>query len=310
MWYNDNVYRYTYTPRGEKGSGGGRFLRLLRAKRGQAFYMNKNYGEKRKDRADVSRVSVGGEEKGESGSLIVGRNPIIEALKSGKPIDTVYVENDATGSIAVIVSLATERGAVVKQVSRAKLTAMSNTTNHQGAVAVGACAEYVSVSDILSLAAERGEDPFIIICDEINDPHNLGAIIRTAECAGAHGIIIPKRRSASLNETVYKTSAGAASWLPVARVANIASAIDELKENGVWIYGTDASGESYGKVNLTGPIGLVIGSEGEGMGKLVAKKCDFLLSLPLKGKITSLNASVAAGIFMYEVLRQRELNQK
>ena len=171
---------------------------------------------------------------------------------------------------------------------------------------MGACAEYSSIDEILAIARLKGEDPFIIICDEIEDPHNLGAIIRTAESAGAHGIIIPKRRSASLNYTVFKTSAGAASWLPVARVANIPAALDELKQNGVWIYGTDASGEEYNKVNLKGPIGLVIGSEGFGMGRLVAKKCDFMLSLPMKGKITSLNASVAAGIFMYEVVRQRQ----
>lgn len=171
---------------------------------------------------------------------------------------------------------------------------------------MGACAEYVEVSDILKIARDKGEDPFIIICDEIEDPHNLGAIIRTAETAGAHGIIIPKRRSASLNHTVYKTSAGAASWLPVARVANIPAAIDELKEQGIWIYGTDGSGKDYRETDMTGPIGLVIGSEGFGMGKLVASKCDFMLKLPMKGKITSLNASVAAGIFMYEIVRQRD----
>ena len=153
---------------------------------------------------------------------------------------------------------------------------------------------------------EKGEDPFIIICDEIEDPHNLGAIIRTAEAAGAHGVIIPKRRSASLNHTVFKTSAGAASWLPVARVANLAATVDMLKKNGVWIYGTDGSGESYDSVKLDGPIGLIIGSEGFGMGRLLKDKCDFLLSLPMAGKVNSLNASVAAGIFMYEVVRQRK----
>ncbi|MCD8007163.1 MAG: 23S rRNA (guanosine(2251)-2'-O)-methyltransferase RlmB [Oscillospiraceae bacterium] len=237
--------------------------------------------------------------------MIVGRNPVIEALKAENPIDTIYIDKEATGSISVIVKLAKERDIVTKQVSHEKLTAMSRMTNHQGVVAMGACAKYVEISDILELAKSRGEDPFIIICDEINDPHNLGAIIRTAECAGAHGIIIPKRRSASLSGTVYKTSAGAASWLPVARVPNIPAAIDELKENGVWIYGTDASGEQYDKANLTGAIGLVIGSEGEGMGRLVREKCDFMLSLPLKGRVNSLNASVAAGVFMYEVLRQR-----
>ncbi len=241
-----------------------------------------------------------------SAELIIGRNPVIEALKAEKPIDTLYVNKDGGGSLSHIIDMAKRLDIVVKEVTAEKLNHMTGGASHQGVVAVGACAEYSSIDEILAAARSKGEDPFIIICDEIEDPHNLGAIIRTAESAGAHGIIIPKRRSASLNYTVFKTSAGAASWLPVARVANIPVALDELKQNGVWIYGTDASGEEYNKVNLKGPIGLVIGSEGFGMGRLVAKKCDFMLSLPMKGRITSLNASVAAGIFMYEVVRQRE----
>ncbi len=241
-----------------------------------------------------------------SAELIIGRNPVIEALKAEKPIDTLYVNKDGGGSLSHIIDLAKRLDIVVKEVTAEKLNHMTGGASHQGVVAVGACAEYSSIDEILAIARSKGEDPFIIICDEIEDPHNLGAIIRTAESAGAHGIIIPKRRSASLNYTVFKTSAGAASWLPVARVANIPAALDELKQNGVWIYGTDASGEEYNKVNLKGPIGLVIGSEGFGMGRLVAKKCDFMLSLPMKGRITSLNASVAAGIFMYEVVRQRQ----
>ncbi len=237
--------------------------------------------------------------------LIVGRNPVLEALKAEKLIDTIYVNSEATGSIGHIISLAKEQGIVIKNVNDLKLSAMTNGASHQGVVAIGACAEYVSVERILEIAQEKGEQPFIIICDEIEDPHNLGAIIRTAESAGAHGIIIPKRRSASLNHTVFKTSAGAASWLPVARVSNIVSAIEVLKKNGVWIYGADALGESYTSANLTGSIGLVIGSEGNGIGRLVKDKCDFLLKLPMYGKITSLNASVAGGIFMYEIVRQR-----
>lgn len=240
------------------------------------------------------------------GMLILGRNPVIEALKADKLIDVLFVNPEAGGSIGQIIKMAKDKSIVVKEVSEQKLSNMAKGASHQGVIAMGACAEYVDIEDILAIALEKGEDPFIIICDEIEDPHNLGAIIRTAETAGAHGIIIPKRRSASLNHTVYKTSAGAASWLPVARVPNIAQAIDQLKENGVWIYGTDGSGEDYRKTNLTGPIGLVIGSEGFGMGKLVASKCDFMLKLPMKGKITSLNASVAAGIFMYEIVRQRD----
>lgn len=241
------------------------------------------------------------------GEIIIGRNPVIEALKSGRVIDSVYVNRESVASLGQIMNLARDRGILVKQVNEQKLSQMAMGGAHQGVIATGGCAEYVSVSDILDIARSKGEDPFIIICDEIEDPHNLGAIIRTAESAGAHGIIIPKRRSASLNHTVYKTSAGAASWLPVARVSNIPAAIDELKKSGVWIYGTDASGERYDKANLTGAIGLVIGSEGFGMGKLVASKCDFMLSLPMRGKITSLNASVAAGIFMYEIVRQRDI---
>lgn len=237
--------------------------------------------------------------------LIVGRNPVMEALKSGKALDTVYVNENAGGSIGAITRIARERGIVIKNVSDQKLTQMCGGASHQGIIASGACAEYVSVEDILAISKKKGTAPFIIICDEIEDPHNLGAIIRTAEAAGADGIIIPKRRSASLNATVFKTSAGAASWLPVARVANLGAAIDELKKNGIWIYGTDASGENYSDTSFTGPIGLVIGSEGFGMGRLIRDKCDFLVKLPMYGKITSLNASVAAGIFMYEAVRQR-----
>lgn len=238
--------------------------------------------------------------------LIAGRNPVIEALKSGKSINAVYVSGEG-GSLGLICGMARERGIVVKQVSDAKLSAMTGGASHQGVVAGGACAEYVSVEDILEISRKKGTKPFIIICDEIEDPHNLGAIIRTAEAAGADGIIIPKRRSAALTETVFKTSAGAASWLPVARVANIPAALDMLKENGVWIYGTDAEGEDYSGIDMRGSVGLVIGSEGFGMGRLVREKCDFLIKLPMYGRITSLNASVAAGIFMYETMRQRNL---
>lgn len=201
--------------------------------------------------------------------------------------------------------MAKSRGIVVKNVTEQKLSQMANGAAHQGVIATGACASYVTLEDLLDISRKKGTAPFLIVCDEIEDPHNLGAIIRTAETAGADGVIIPKRRSASLNATVHKTSAGAASWLPVARVANLAAALDTLKEAGVWIYGTDASGDAYDKVDLTGSVALVIGSEGFGMGRLVREKCDFLLRLPMCGRITSLNASVAAGIFMYETLRQR-----
>lgn len=255
------------------------------------------------------RIERRTENDDDNGGLIIGRNPVIEALKSGRQIDTVYVDSDSGGSIGLICKMAKERDIVVKQVSSQKLDSMSDGKSHQGVIASGACAEYSSVAEILAKSKEKGTDPFIIICDEIEDPHNLGAIIRTAEAAGADGVIIPKRRSASLNQTVYKTSAGAASYVPVARVSNLAAAIDELKENGVWIYGTDASGEDYTKVDTSGPCAIVIGSEGFGMGRLTKEKCDFLLKLPMFGQVNSLNASVAAGIFMYETVRRRTLKK-
>ena len=241
----------------------------------------------------------------ESGTeVICGRNPVIEALKSGANLDTIYIDGNG-GSLNVIRRLAKEKGIVVKDALDAKLTKLSGGASHQGVVAIGACAEYVTVDDILAVSEKKGTKPFIIICDEIEDPHNLGAIIRTAETSGADGVIIPKRRSAGLNATVFKTSAGAASYVPVARVSNLAAAIDKLKESGVWIYGTDASGNDYTSTDFTGSCGLVIGSEGFGISKLIQKKCDFMVKLPMLGRINSLNASVAAGIFMYEVLRQR-----
>ncbi len=240
----------------------------------------------------------------QSSDIICGRNPVIEALKSGAQLDTIYI-NGSGGSLNLIRRLAKEKGIVVKDADDKKLSRLSGGASHQGVAAEGACGEYVSVEDILKISRSKGTNPFIIICDEIEDPHNLGAIIRTAETSGADGVIIPKRRSASLNATVFKTSAGAASYVPVARVPNLASCIDMLKENGVWIYGTDASGSDYCDTDFTGSCALVIGSEGFGISSLIQKKCDFMIKLPMLGRINSLNASVAAGIFMYEVLRQR-----
>lgn len=239
-----------------------------------------------------------------NGDIIAGRNPVIEALKSEKLIDTIYISGEG-GSLNLIRRLAKEKNIVVKDTQDKKLSSLCNNASHQGVVAVGAYSEYISVEELLEISHKKGTKPFIIICDEIEDPHNLGAIIRTAESAGADGIIIPKRHCASISPTVYKTSAGAVSWLPIAKVSNLASAIDFLKENNVWIYGTDASGEDYTKTDFTGACAIVIGSEGFGMSRLVQKKCDFLVKLPMFGKITSLNASVASGIFMYEVVRQR-----
>ncbi len=236
-------------------------------------------------------------------TIIIGRNPVREALRSGQPIDTVYVSQSS--GLGEIRKLAAEAGAVVKTATEQKLDQLSGGGVHQGVVALGACAKYAELEDLLSVSRNKGTQPFLILCDGIEDPHNLGAIIRTAETAGADGVIIPKRRSAVLNATVHKTSAGAASWLPVARVPNLAAAIDRLKEAGVWIYGTDMNGTLYTETSFDGGVALVIGSEGSGISRLVREKCDFLVKLPMLGKITSLNASVAAGIFMYEVVRQR-----
>ena len=239
---------------------------------------------------------------------IEGRNAVLEAFRSGKTIDKLFVlDGCQDGPVRTIVREAKKYDTIINYVAKERLDQMSETGKHQGVIAYAAAYEYAEVEDMLKLAEEKGEDPFLIILDNIEDPHNLGAIIRTAEAAGAHGVIIPKRRSASLNATVFKTSAGAASWLPVARVSNLAATIDMLKENGVWIYGTDGEGQSYTEVKLTGSIGLIVGSEGFGMGRLIKDKCDFLLSLPMAGKVNSLNASVAAGIFMYEAVRQRNL---
>ncbi len=237
-------------------------------------------------------------------SIIIGRNPVLEALKSNETIDTLYISSTG-GVISHIVALAKEKNITIKNVSDKKLSSMCDNKSHQGVIATIGSAEYVSLEDILKVSKDKGTSPFIVICDEIEDPHNLGAIIRTCETAGVDGIIIPKRRSATLNATVRKTSAGAVSYVPVARVSNLASAIETLKQNNVWIYGTDADGENYTNVDLTGGIALVIGSEGFGMGKLIRDKCDFLLSLPMFGKVNSLNASVAGGIFIYEAVRQR-----
>lgn len=237
---------------------------------------------------------------------IYGRNPVLEAIKNGREIDKIMIKKGGIeGSLNVIVKKAREAGIIVTEVDKQKLDAECGGENHQGVVAYAATHEYVSVSAILEGAREKGHAPFIIICDKITDPHNLGSIIRTANCAGADGIIIPKRNSAGLNMIVAKTSAGAVEYTPVARVTNIAQTIDALKKEGVWIAGADMEGESMTGSDLKGALALVIGSEGEGISRLVKEKCDFLVSIPMMGEINSLNASVAAAVLMYEALRQR-----
>ena len=245
----------------------------------------------------------------EADGMIEGRNAVMEALRAGTPIDKIFLargETDAT--LGHIASSAREKGIVVVEADRRKLDGMSRTHAHQGVIAMAAVREYAAVDDILNAAREKGEPPLIVVCDELSDPHNLGAVIRTAECAGAHGVIIPKRRSAGLTAVVAKTSAGAVSYVPVARVPNLTALLKELKDEGLWIFGTAADGDtSLYDADLKGPAAIVIGSEGDGMGRLVAEQCDFKVSIPMKGKLNSLNASAAAAILLYEAVRQRGL---
>ncbi len=240
--------------------------------------------------------------------IIYGRNSVSEAIKAERPLDSILVaRGERTGSVPKILADAKNADIPVKEVDRKKLDFMCGHGNHQGIIAVGAVKAYSTIEDIFNLAEEKGESPFIIVCDEIEDPHNLGAIIRTAEAAGAHGVIVPKRRSAPLSFAVSKTSAGAIEFMHVARVTNIPQTLDELKKRGVWVYCADMDGETFYNSNLKGAVALVIGSEGNGVGRLVKEKCDVVLSMPMKGKINSLNASVAAGILMYEISKQRDL---
>ncbi len=242
----------------------------------------------------------------ENTDLIIGRNAVSEALRSERAIDTLLVvRGERNGSIGRIIAECKDKGIVVKEVDKKKLDFMCGQGNHQGVAAYAAVHEYAEVEDIFALAEERGEEPFIIICDELEDPHNLGAIIRTAECTGAHGVIIPKRRNASLTWAVGKASAGAVEYVPVARVGNLASTIEDLKKRGLWVYCADMDGSNWCQTDFSGGVALVVGSEGSGVSRLIKEKSDFVLSLPMRGKITSLNASVAASILMYEVARQR-----
>lgn len=238
--------------------------------------------------------------------VIAGRNAVAEALRSGRSIDSLYVARGAhTGSLSALIAKAKKQGITIKEADTKKLDFLCGNAVHQGVVAMAAVREYASLDDLFALAQERGEPPFFIVADELEDPHNLGAILRTAECAGAHGIIIPKRRSVGLTYAVGKASAGAVEYVPVVRVTNMASTLEELKRRGVWTYAADMDGQDWCTVDYTGPTALVIGSEGFGVGRLVKEKCDFVISLPMKGKINSLNASVACGVICYEVARQR-----
>ena len=237
---------------------------------------------------------------------IEGRNAVMEAFRSGKCIDKLYVlDGYQDGPVLSIKREAKKQDTIIRYVDKERLDQLSETGRHQGVIAYAAAYEYAEVDDILSAAKEKGEDPFILLLDNIEDPHNLGAIIRTAHQAGAHGVIIPKNRAAGLTATVARTSAGALNYLPVAKVTNLSKTIEELKKEGLWFAAADMDGTVMYDANLTGPIGLVIGSEGEGVSRLVKEKCDFIISIPMKGQIDSLNASVAAGILSYEIVRQR-----
>ena len=237
---------------------------------------------------------------------IEGRNPVIEAYRSGKTIDKLFVlDGCQDGPVKTITRDARKQHTIISYVSKERLDQLSETHHHQGVIAIAAAYDYASVDDILAKAREKGEAPFIFLLDGIEDPHNLGAIIRTANLAGAHGVIIPKHRAVGLTATVARTSAGALNFTPVAKVTNLGAAMDELKKEGLWFVCADMKGEVMYRQNLTGPIGLVIGNEGEGVSRLVREKCDFTASIPMKGDIDSLNASVAAGVLAYEIVRQR-----
>ena len=247
----------------------------------------------------------------ENSNIICGRNPVLEALRSGREIDRLLVAHGTGGgSVTAIIAKCRAKGILIKEISPQKLDYYCGGANHQGVAVMFASQEYATVEDMFALAETRGEKPFLIICDEIEDPHNLGAIIRTAEATGVHGVIIPERRSASLNATVAKAACGALEYVPVARVTNIANTIDALKQRGVWVFGADMDGDDYTRTDFDTPCALVIGNEGKGIGAITAKKCDAVISLPMHGKINSLNASVAAGILMYEVVRSRNADKK
>ncbi len=241
-------------------------------------------------------------------NLIEGRNPVLEALKSGREIDKMFIQKDAgEGSIRQIIAMAKEKNILIKEVDKAKLDGLSTTKNHQGVIASAAMYKYYEIEEILNIAKEKGQEPFIIILDEITDNNNLGSILRTADAAGVHGVIIPKRRAVGLTPVVAKTSAGAVEYVPVAKVTNINQTIKQLKDAGLWIVGAEMSGDTYYEKDMTGPIALVIGSEGEGIGRLIKENCDFLVKVPMAGKISSLNAGVSAGVIAFDISRQRQL---
>ena len=311
--YEDRGKHYGNNKNGERRSDGKRFDSNNKPKRfndrdGKESFggrANRDKFENRdaRENRDVKEVR---ENEEISENILEGRNPIREAIKAGRSIEKLLVaEGEIQGTVKEIVYTAKENGAIIQEVERARLDRISVTGAHQGLIAYVAVKEYVSVEDILGYAKERGEDPFIVVLDGICDPQNLGAIIRSAECAGVHGVIIPERRAVGLTPVVAKCSAGAIEYMRIARVTNISQTVEKLKKAGVWVYGASMEGKNYSRVNMTGPCAIVIGAEGEGLSTLVKRNCDCLVSLPQLGKIDSLNASVAAGILMYDCLRQK-----
>jgi len=302
---NSDCGRRGFTHEGRSGAGkdgyrgSGRHTENFAAGR-----LNRNYPEQRS--TDYKPAAASGSD-GEKDSLqIEGRNPVIEAFRAGKTIDRLYVQEGLKdGPVMTILREASRQDTIVERVPKERLDQITETGSHQGVIAKAAACPYASVEDILKKAEEKGEDPFLILLDDIEDPHNLGAIIRTANLCGAHGVIIPKRRAVGLTATAAKASAGAIHYTPVARVTNLVQTMEELKKRGIWFVCADMGGEIMYRQNLTGPIGLVIGNEGSGVSRLVKEKCDFTASIPMKGDIDSLNASVAAGILAYEIVRQR-----
>lgn len=241
-------------------------------------------------------------------NIIIGRNPVLEAIKSGRTIEKILIKKGKyEGSMVPVVKKAKEARIIIQEGDRAKLDAIAQGENHQGVIAYVSDFKYSSVNDIIEYAAQKGEAPFVVLCDKITDPHNLGAIIRTAECVGVHGVIIPKRGSVGVNATVEKTAAGATEHMKVAKVTNLAETIEDLKKQGMWFVAADMGGEEMYNIDLKGSLGIVVGSEGDGVSRLVREKCDFIATIPMYGKINSLNASVAGGILMYEALRQRKI---
>lgn len=288
----------------------GRFIKNQNNEGKAALKDKKNNEAKvgvKKERSPEFNKNIENNQVEEREDIVIGRNAVIEALKGERTIETLYISNNKLeGSINTIVSLAKEKRIIIKEVDKKKLDSMCNGAVHQGVIAKVTPFKYSEVSDILALAEEKGEAPFIVILDEVEDPHNLGSIARTAELFGVHGIIIPKRRSASVSATVYKSSVGAIEHVKIAKVTNLNATIEELKEKGIWVYGADIRAEEYSyQVDFSGPCAIIIGNEGRGISKLTVQKCDKLIKIPMVGKINSLNASVAGGIIMYEVLKGR-----